>query len=525
VYRRWGRVLVKMRRCCDGEMRTAKGFVGVAVVREPKVPRVTPRDWFLGSCGLTVAAASFLFDGYAELVTFAWLLAILNCVWLGFLGKEAMQTRVVGKAMLVGGALWFFWLEALTLANGDPPFAVPAELPLSGQFAEELVHWGWLYVAIFQLMLMVGYAFRPRLKLLTGWVQSRVDRRSRLSLAAPYICAGCALLPILVAYQLNVDMSIEALLAARSGTRPKGQELGSIRYLYFVGMYGAALLLSDLLLFRQRRTRTWVAIVGATVLCFAMLPFVMGGTRHLLLFIALPSCIWAMRRAPQRFSLRRMWWLGGLGLILFAMQLQFVVRSVGWTEISSVSVVRILEGGTAGQFTALLFAESLVPASHDYFMEPTTPYFVLHWVPSAIWAEKPFMRAWEYYNDAYVGGGNFNVTPSVVGQFYINWGTWGVLFIGAWLGFLMYVADLLIVGIREQQRAIGVVVGMFYAFIAASFRFYSPIYLTYVVAGALVMFFITRRRTAEVRLRPIMGPASAGQDVRRRELLGIEGRR
>jgi hypothetical protein len=77
----------------------------------------------------------------------------------------------------------------------------------------------------------------------------------------------------------------------------------------------------------------------------------------------------------------------------------------------------------------------------------------------------------------------------------MEWGVAGVIFIGAWLGFLTLLGDrLLLLLDANRQRAMFVVVGMFYAFIISSFRFYSPIYFSYFLFGLLAMFLLTRRR-------------------------------
>ena len=77
----------------------------------------------------------------------------------------------------------------------------------------------------------------------------------------------------------------------------------------------------------------------------------------------------------------------------------------------------------------------------------------------------------------------------------MSWGLPGVIFIGAWLGFLAMLADRLLMLLdSNRQRAMFVVVGMFYAFIISSFRFYSPIYFSYFLFGLVAMFLLTRRR-------------------------------
>jgi hypothetical protein len=77
----------------------------------------------------------------------------------------------------------------------------------------------------------------------------------------------------------------------------------------------------------------------------------------------------------------------------------------------------------------------------------------------------------------------------------MDWGLPGVIFIGAWLGFLAMLADRVLLRLDSgRQRAMFVVVGMFYAFIISSFRFYSPIYFSYFLFGLVAMFLLTRRR-------------------------------
>ena len=182
-------------------------------------------------------------------------------------------------------------------------------------------------------------------------------------------------------------------------------------------------------------------------------------------------------------------------VVLLVAQLQFAYRGVGWTEVGKAPAADLSQLNSNGQFTALLFAEHLVPNEHAYFAEPSEFYFLIHWVPRQLWPEKPVMESWAFYNDSYVQGAAFNVTPSVIGQFHMSWGLPGVIFIGAWLGFLAMLGDRLLVLLdSNRQRAMFVVVGMFYAFIISSFRFYSPIYFSYFLFGLVAMFLLTRRR-------------------------------
>jgi hypothetical protein len=151
-------------------------------------------------------------------------------------------------------------------------------------------------------------------------------------------------------------------------------------------------------------------------------------------------------------------------------------------------------------------------------MEPAEPYFLIHWIPRQVWPDKPIMESWTFYNESYVQGAAYNVTPSVIGQFHLNWGLPGVIFIGGWLGFLTCLADRVLLRLdSDRQRAMFVVVGMFYAFIISSFRFYSPIYFSYFLFGVLAMLLLTRRRS----FIKCVGQADAAFGCQSEPVLGI----
>jgi hypothetical protein len=200
-------------------------------------------------------------------------------------------------------------------------------------------------------------------------------------------------------------------------------------------------------------------------------------------------------------------------VVLLVAQAQFVYRTVGWKEVGNVAPEELTTINNTGQFTAQLFAQHLVPHEHPYFRELVEPYFISHWIPRQFWPDKPTMESWAYYNDSYAQGAAYNVTPSVIGQFHLNWGFPGVIFIGAWLGFLGFIADRVLLSLNpDRQRAMFVVVGMFYAFIISSFRFYSPIYFSYFIFGLLAMLLLTRRQRLSTSVAGF-APALADRQV------------
>lgn len=477
-------------------------------------PRVSLPQWILVFVPVVIAATAYEVTSYQILALIVEALSVLSVALLIVVAKEALQTRVIGKLCLVGGVLLFYWTEALALAIQENPFSVPEGFPINAtQFDQELIRQAFLYVTLFQLLLFVGYSVRPRIEKAVGAFASRVDSLSFDRWIFAFLLVACAVLPLLIYYDFDFDKIIAVLLASRTAPDFDAPDPGLSQHLALFGIYGAALFFVYAL-----KTSTWLRLWWLLLGAIAAVPFVTGGTRHLWLFISLPSVLIVLRGFKGQLDGRRVvGFVAAALLVLVVAQVQFVYRSVGWKEVGTVSIEELSQLNTTGQFTALLFAEHLVPNEHAYFMEPAEPYFLIHWIPRQWWPEKPIMESWAFYDESYVQGAAYNVTPSVIGQFHLNWGLPGVIFIGVWLGFLTCLADRVLLRLNsDRQRAMFVVAGMFYAFIISSFRFYSPIYFSYFLFGLLAMFILTRRRGRSSavagmipRLTPSVNPSEA----------------
>jgi len=475
-------------------------------------PRVTATQWILASVSVIVAAVAYDLTSYSALAAVTQVLGVLNLVLLIVIAKEALRTRAIGKAVLIGGTFLFYWAEALALSVQPEPFSIPAGFPINeAQFDPELITRALVYITVFQFLLLAGYSIRPKVERLVNLLTSRVDSLSFDRWILALLLVMCSVLPVLIYYDFEVNKIISALLASRSSADFEAPEPGLAQHLALFGIYGAALFFVYALKATTWR-RFWWLFLGAIV----ALPFVAGGTRHIWLYISLPSILILLRGFKGRLDTRRIVGLAAAGLIVLAVaQMQFAYRSVGWAEVGNGSTEELGQLNNNGQLTALMFAEHLVPNEHAYFNELAEPYFLIHWIPRQVWPGKPVMESWAFYNESYVQGALFNVTPSVIGQFHLNWGLPGVIFIGAWLGFLTCIADRILLGLdSDRQRAMFVAVGMLYAFLISSFRFYSPVYFSYFLFGVLAMLLLTRSRTpfrsiarAPARLSAGMNPS------------------
>lgn len=458
-------------------------------------PRLTLLQWILALLPVVISFVSLEFTSYNALALISQICTALGFLLLLLVAFEAFRTRSIGKACLVASVFVFFWMDAFSLSLQAVPFSIPEGFPIKAtQFNQQLIQQGIIYVSLFQLLLLVGYSIRPKFDKPLAFLAARTDAMSfdRSILAMTLIF--CALLPMLAYYQFDFDRVFNVIIASRSLSELDAPEPGMAQHLTMFGIFGAALFFVYALKSNAWR-RFWWLFLGA----IAALPLISGGTRHIWLYISLPSVLIILRGLKTDSEKK----YGALGLsaailiVLVVAQFQFAYRGVGWREVGTVPVSELSQLNTNGHFSALLFAEHLVPNEHAYFFEPVEFYFLVHWIPRQLWPQKPIMEAWVYYNDSYVQGAAYNVTPSVIGQFHMEWGLAGVLFIGAWLGFLAVMADRLVLMLdANNQRAMFVVVGMFYAFVISSFRFYSPIYFSYVVFGVIAMFLLTRRRRA-----------------------------
>ena len=123
--------------------------------------------------------------------------------------------------------------------------------------------------------------------------------------------------------------------------------------------------------------------------------------------------------------------------------------------------------------------------------------FAVNPIPRVLWPGKPVPRTqWEYtlYRwgvDIYEQGGN--AMPSIVGQYYLNWGVGGVAFIGLLLGvFVRWIERRLTSGrISYEHLLLG---ASALTFVFLSFRFLAPGFHYSTLLLAVLLFGLRLRR-------------------------------
>src|SRR5205085_1261045 len=204
-------------------------------------------------------------------------------------------------------------------------FAIPDGFPINATlFNQDLVRQALIYVSLFQLLALIGYSIRPRFEKPLTFLASRIDSLSFDRSILGLLLVLCAVLPLVTYYNFDFDKIIAALLASRSPTEFDGPEPGLAQHLAMFGMYGAALFFVYAL-----KTSTWRRLWWLFLGAIAALPLVSTGTRHIWLYISLPSVLIILRGfkgRADRYGLVAL--TASVVVILMVAQAQFAYRSV-----------------------------------------------------------------------------------------------------------------------------------------------------------------------------------------------------
>ena len=409
---------------------------------------------------------------------------------------------VVGRLTLNFGLAYWFWLGAAGMALSNPPFPTPDVFYVGFHdlVPEHIVSVALVATNLFALTAMIGWRYIPQPRRMLRRLADRVDPRSSRWLDV--LALGMALLawvPILVAYEGELGPAIHDLMLMRTeGQIGPTQSVGLEHHLRLVGLFGGAFSVARLV-FRARGI-TWLRYLAVGV----SMPILFFGdaSRFNFGFMMLPALLLLGAPLSHRigWQQRRKLLLGLLVATLLLVLYQGAIRMTGiGGPQRNASLTATLLAGNEGhdQFGAMLIAIDVVEAEGHYFHEFMLPFFFTHYIPRSLWAGKPDPVAWETYNEAWTQGRAFNVTPSVTGQYYMNWGYFGVAYIGLFMGWLARFCEVWFTRLSvERQLLSATVAGLLLAFVFFSFRFFHPLYFAYPLFGYITYRLVTRRRNS-----------------------------
>src|SRR5207253_2628916 len=164
-------------------------------------PRVTLVQWTLASVPVVLSAITTEVNSYKTLAIITQICAAVSVVLLISVTREAIRARVVGKCCLIAGVFVFYWIDAVALTLQPTAFAIPDGFPINATlFSQDLIRQALIYVALFQLMVLIGYSIRPRFDKPLTFLASRIDSLSFDRSILGLMLILCAVLPLVTYY-------------------------------------------------------------------------------------------------------------------------------------------------------------------------------------------------------------------------------------------------------------------------------------------------------------------------------------
>lgn len=431
-------------------------------------------------------------------ISFAVMSALLvRDLWILWSRKEGLA-----RTMITTSVVYWFWLNAFQMSLASPVFPRPAATyPYMGYIVPtDVVAQSILLVLWFQLFLYFALAALPLPRRLLGRLSGRTDRITGTPqdvLAA--LLAGLGWIPVYVTYGGDFGRAFEELVNMRSAFGGAVQSPGLLVHLHIIAVFGGALAVARTLIGARGSHLFRAAAIGLSVpLLF------LGGSRFVWGYLVLPAAVAMLARHWRHieWTRRRLALVVVLSLCFASTLLVGAVRQEGIERrslVSSLKVETLVDRGLFGheQFGALVIAVDLVPKHHAFFGEFFLPYFPIHFIPRAWWPEKPIPETWFFYNATVTGGGAFNVTPSVIGQYWMSLGWLGVAGIGLLLGWLAKTACAWIQLVEIERQILGAIeASLTLLFVFFSFRYFHPLYFTYPFFGFLIYWAGTRRASS-----------------------------
>jgi oligosaccharide repeat unit polymerase len=339
--------------------------------------------------------------------------------------------------LLVAHTFWFAIPAGRNLAAGAT-FGENAGYLLTSEELLQTV----CYIVLFLIALTISYYVVKHIcnKELIPRAAPRQEFNTQRLLALTLLLVGIGFLPFIV-FGDSLGGMVAGILGSRGADKPWAQAAFSSNPLLVIGRssFVAAGAISLLHSFKPQGFKTRIKWIG--IFCFTFLiTYLDSGTRSWTLLIIAPPTLIYLNRKLKALEYRKLIVIMPLVLlsVLAIAQIQLQSRDLGFgvdrlTEIKSFDIV------DNDFFTETAIAVSLVPKQFDYIYQSHLWLFLTNPIPRAIWPDKPYPIVVELYGLGRSGMNEYRETgvsrmPSIVGQFYMNYGVWGVVLIGSFFG-------------------------------------------------------------------------------------------
>ena len=270
----------------------------------------------------------------------------------------------------------------------------------------------------------------------------------------------------------SIGLMISNLLLFRSAEYDI--EPGFSNYLPILSIVASSLLLYRLIFIKKgvKSIKILGFLLGAILVFFS-------GTRFKLIYLVLPSVITIIFSNNDIISKnfkRKILIFFSTSLILISSYQ--ITNRYGANDTNDFNTTKSITG--SGHFLAFCHAIEISKDLNYYFNQTMLSLFVSDMVPRFIWPDKPGSKFWEYYNKKLAIAGN--VTPSILGQYYLNWGVMGCFIIAFNFGIWLVVVDYYFKDYLINSNHFSLFLSAFlFCFLFLSFRVYSLNYFFYVI--------------------------------------------
>jgi cytochrome b subunit of formate dehydrogenase len=367
-------------------------------------------------------------------------------VLTGVLALRVVEGQGLALALLVTGQAFWFALPIVSELGSGTWFGDRIGYRLRDEHVWLALGYCVLFFVISAGSYLAMNAYWRRREV-TGWL-SRIARSEHVSAGWVLALTGFGILPFLV-YGESVEAVVQGILASRATIKPWTQVALTSKPLYVVGR-AALVTVGEIALFNAigfgnrpgRRRWAWWGLFAVAFL----ITYFDSGTRSWTAVVVAPPALVALRRAIASGRGRR-WLLIGpalLMLVIWVTQVQLAFRLEGANrEALQESPLGLWDNDF---FTETAIATSVVPERYDYLQESVVWLFAVNPIPRAWWEGKPYPRVFQIYGigrrgyDEYSELGTSSM-PSLLGQYHMSWGWFGVVEISMFYGLAFALLD------------------------------------------------------------------------------------
>jgi oligosaccharide repeat unit polymerase len=406
---------------------------------------------------------------------------------IGFIGLSILQICMI----------FYFLLDVLILGFSEIQFQViPGYYPylVFNEYPLELVNYGLLILLLFYISYIIGLSIRlDSSKMLFVTRTSRFKKSYEL-----YLLISLSLFSYIYLIYKNGLHSLSHLI----GLMRINEENNIIILHYGVGnlIFIISVVACIYLVINYLIENKNILIKLVCFLIALMQLYLITGTtaaRYIIgMVFFIPILYLIIKNKFLNIKINYIYLLFLVLFILFIFLILIQVRNSGLDQITNIAIfdnilINIYSG--IGHFGVMLNCIDFIQNKGDFFYELNSKFFLFHLIPREIWSSKPTPQSWIELN-ALITNNQWNITPSILGQYYMNWGISGIICIGLFFGLLSNLINLLLLNALKLKNYYFLVFlcSIFY-FIIISFRYLSPIYLMYSFILFFLYLFLTKK--------------------------------